>query len=237
MLNIPINSPLGYVGILALAFGFFLILSGLDIVKIDQITVARGSRAWSFGLVLAVVGLMFLWPDLHNAFTPRAAPGEQTASDVATPSPATPVVVMLADQAQVPTKSTTTPLLRAPSFITTARSGVTQTVALPSTEKQIANVLRHAQVAECLVTLQIDGRVRLVLDEASQGLPTATGVGVELPATRQQSEELWGTYTLEPNPAGGTQVNLELPLRYIAQNLLHSTNGRLGLTLARWSCG
>ena len=241
MLNIPINSPLGYAGIMALVFGFFLILSGLDIVNIDKITVTRGSKTWGFGAVLAVLGFLFLLPDLHNGFATRPLPTEQSAAGQAIAATALPAIVAAkAAQDQSIINGRATSLLRLPTF-TTARSGATYR----SGQGAIINGIRHAQVTECLVTLQIDGKVRLVLDDAADAsspglpLPAHTVVGI-LPVSTEAEGE-WRTYTLAPSstpsPAAAEQVSFDLPLNDIAQQLLRAGNGKLGLTLARWNCG
>jgi hypothetical protein len=247
MLNIPINSPLGYAGILALVFGFFLILSGLDIVNIDKITVTRGSKTWGFGAVLAVLGFLFLLPDLNNGFTARAAliqqsPVGQTnvATLPVTETTVPAIIAVKAAQDQSILNGRATPLLRAPTF-TTAQSGATYRIG----QEGITSGMRRAQVTECLVTLQIDGKVRFVVDDAasasSSGLlpPAHTVVGV-LPLGTE-TEGVWSTYTIAPSttpsPSGGARVNVELPLNDIAQKLLRAGNGQISLTLARWRCG
>ncbi|MBK9210517.1 MAG: hypothetical protein IPL71_20445 [Anaerolineales bacterium] len=44
-------------GILA---GFFLVLTGFDVLKIDKVTVTPGTKTWMTGLILGVIGFFFL---------------------------------------------------------------------------------------------------------------------------------------------------------------------------------
>ena len=48
MPDIPVGSALDYVGVLLLVFGFFLIVAGLGIIKIEKITVKPGIELLSF---------------------------------------------------------------------------------------------------------------------------------------------------------------------------------------------
>lgn len=87
-MNIPIDSPLAFIGFLCLAIGAFMVLAGLDIIRIQQVTVKQGRRTWIVGVVFAVVGLALLYPELITPDTVRtddggtaSAPASSTESD------------------------------------------------------------------------------------------------------------------------------------------------------------
>lgn len=79
MPQIPVTSPLGYIGVTTLLLGFFLIIAGLGILEIKQVTVKRGAKTWGLGLILVVTGIVFLLPEILLAPT--------TASTSTTPTP------------------------------------------------------------------------------------------------------------------------------------------------------
>lgn len=89
MLNIPINSPLSYVGVFLATLGFFLILAGLKIISIEKITVTPGRRTWVSGAVILLLGLLFLFPDIvtqvnSTTLSPTQTEGNETQAS--TPS-------------------------------------------------------------------------------------------------------------------------------------------------------
>lgn len=104
MLQIPVTSTLGYVGIFFLIAGAFLILAGLGIIVIQNVTIKAGKQTWAFGLALAFIGLFFLLPEINSSIRenlPTPTPTETitptiqitnlvtdtpTVFDIATPS-------------------------------------------------------------------------------------------------------------------------------------------------------
>lgn len=58
MPDIPVSSPLGYIGVFLLILGIFLILAGFNIIKIQQVTVASGKKTYVFGIIFTLVGLL-----------------------------------------------------------------------------------------------------------------------------------------------------------------------------------
>jgi hypothetical protein len=44
MPELPVSSPLSYVGLFLLISGFFLVVAGLNIVRVEKITVKPGSN-------------------------------------------------------------------------------------------------------------------------------------------------------------------------------------------------
>jgi len=86
MFDPPTSSPLSYIGVLALLFGIFLLLAGLDVIRIKQVTVVRGRRTWVLGVVFSVAGLLILMPDIRAHFPTRErTPGEASPA-AASPS-------------------------------------------------------------------------------------------------------------------------------------------------------
>lgn len=67
MPSIPVATPLGYTGVFLVIAGIFLIIAGLDILKIEKLTVTTGRKTWVVGLLLAVIGTLFLLPDISLA--------------------------------------------------------------------------------------------------------------------------------------------------------------------------
>lgn len=88
MPEIPISSPLSYVGVFLLISGFFLVVAGLNIVRIEKITVKTGSKTWGFGIILVVFGAVFLLPEIVSSLTQHSTP-------TPTPTPAsTPIAIL-----------------------------------------------------------------------------------------------------------------------------------------------
>ena len=101
MFDPPTSSPLSYIGVLALLFGIFLILAGLDVIRIKQVTVVRGQRTCVLGVIFSVAGLLILMPDIRDHFPTR----ERTLGE-ASPAAASPS----AEIAIPPTSSTDMPV-------------------------------------------------------------------------------------------------------------------------------
>ena len=49
MPDVPIESPLGYIGVVFLMAGALLVLAGLDVIRIDKVTIRRSRRTWVIG--------------------------------------------------------------------------------------------------------------------------------------------------------------------------------------------
>jgi len=82
--DLGITSLWGLFGLALLVIGGFMILAGVGIISIQQVTVKQGRATWIMGLVMAVVGVFLLYPEF-------AAPGEAPegpAAIVETNSPA-----------------------------------------------------------------------------------------------------------------------------------------------------
>jgi hypothetical protein len=62
--NIPLNTTSGFIGLALLAIGAFMILAGLGIISIQQVTVKQGKATWIVGLIMALVGVVLLFPEV-----------------------------------------------------------------------------------------------------------------------------------------------------------------------------
>ena len=91
---IPLTSALNYLGAFFLIFGFFLLIAGTGIIKVEKVSVKPGCKTLSFGVILILAGIGFLFPEI------RAATGSST------PTP-TSVVTMSATDASTPFSSST----------------------------------------------------------------------------------------------------------------------------------
>lgn len=75
--SIPISSVSGFIGLALLALGGFMVLAGVGIISIQQVTVKQSRATWVLGLALAAIGLVMLLPELSR-------PGDASGSPVVT---------------------------------------------------------------------------------------------------------------------------------------------------------
>jgi hypothetical protein len=75
--NLTFDSIGGFIGLALLAIGGFMILAGVGIISIQQVTVKQGRITWVLGLAMAAVGLVLLLPEFS---TSRDDSGGQTAN-------------------------------------------------------------------------------------------------------------------------------------------------------------
>lgn len=66
-MDIPIESTSGFIGLGLLLFGGFMILAGLDIIRIEKVTVRQGRSTWGVGIIFAAIGLVLLFPELTSS--------------------------------------------------------------------------------------------------------------------------------------------------------------------------
>lgn len=115
MPDIPNTTPLGYVGILALAFGIFLILAGLGIINFRQIDVKPGPKTWGFGIFITLLGIIFLLPniivELSQFSTPTPAVEIAADTSIDTPIPPPDLVEEAPSPSPTAELSTNTPEL------------------------------------------------------------------------------------------------------------------------------
>jgi len=74
MPDIPVTSPLSYVGVFLFISGFFLLIAGLNVVRIEKVTVKPGSKTCGVGIILLVLGGVFLLPEIASPFTQDSTP-------------------------------------------------------------------------------------------------------------------------------------------------------------------
>ena len=84
--NIPINSTSGFIGLLLMLFGVFMILAGLDIISIQQVTVKQGRRTWILGIVFALLGFVLFYPDLTSPTLITTTPAVVDPTEVLAPT-------------------------------------------------------------------------------------------------------------------------------------------------------
>jgi len=85
-MNIPVTSTLGFLGLIFLAVGLFLFLTGLDIFKVTQVTVMPGKKTWGAGLLFALVGIALLLPEILKNTQPSSSEIGLTQTPVFTDS-------------------------------------------------------------------------------------------------------------------------------------------------------
>jgi signal transduction histidine kinase len=81
-------------------------------------------------------------------------------------------------------------------------------------QEAITNVVRHAGARNCRTRFDLDeerGLLRLEVTDDGRGIGDDRGTGIGLYSMRERAEELGGTCTVEPVPAGGTRVLAQLP--------------------------
>lgn len=79
-------------------------------------------------------------------------------------------------------------------------------------QEALKNAVEHGQAQNCAVRLALDGSLRLTIRDDGLGLPGAVTPGVGLVSMRERAEELGGAFTIHPRQAGGTRVEVSLPL-------------------------
>ena len=59
------SSTLGFIGIVLFGFGLFLVLAGLDIFTIQQVSVKKGPKTWGLGIGIVIIGTVLLFPEIN----------------------------------------------------------------------------------------------------------------------------------------------------------------------------
>jgi sugar lactone lactonase YvrE len=102
MAQLPVNSIVGFLGVLLLLFGFFLALAGSQILRIEKVSVAPGPRTWGFGLVLLVIGLSLVIVDAGNLILPSLPVSEESITSGKSEPTTIPPTVAAADVEPTP---------------------------------------------------------------------------------------------------------------------------------------
>lgn len=79
-------------------------------------------------------------------------------------------------------------------------------------QEALTNVVRHARARHCTLTLTVDDRLRLEIQDDGKGISADRQPGVGLASMRERAEELGGTCVVSPRLEGGTRVFARLPV-------------------------
>jgi hypothetical protein len=96
--NLGITSLSGLFGLALLVIGGFMILAGVGIISIQQVTVKQGRATWILGVLMAVVGVILLYPEF-------AAPSEAPEGPAAAVETSSPAVVDTNPEATLPSSN------------------------------------------------------------------------------------------------------------------------------------
>jgi hypothetical protein len=78
--SLGINTTSGIIGSGLLVIGAFLILAGIGIISIQQITVKQGKATWIVGFILAAFGGFLIYPDFAAPKSPEGQTEVQAGS-------------------------------------------------------------------------------------------------------------------------------------------------------------
>ena len=81
-----IQSPTGYIGVVFVIGGLFLVLGGLGTIRLEKLMVRQGWRTMVFGILLFLIGGLFLMPDVFKMIE-SVLPPEDTPPPTHTPTP------------------------------------------------------------------------------------------------------------------------------------------------------
>jgi len=85
MPEMPANTLLGYIGTVFFLFGIFLILAGLGVIKVQQVTVSMGAKTLILGIIIAMIGGILVFSDSRKSINVSTATGSQPTTS---PTPA-----------------------------------------------------------------------------------------------------------------------------------------------------
>lgn len=83
------------------------------------------------------------------------------------------------------------------------------------TMEAITNVIKHAQAHQCWIALRVlahPSRLQMTIEDDGIGLPESIVPNVGLHSMRERTEELGGTFNIQPCPRGGTRIIVSLPI-------------------------
>ncbi len=76
----------------------------------------------------------------------------------------------------------------------------------------VTNVARHSDATSCLISMQIDGDLRLQVSDNGKGISTDAVPHVGLSSMRERADELGGECEILNELNGGTTVRARLPI-------------------------
>jgi signal transduction histidine kinase len=84
-------------------------------------------------------------------------------------------------------------------------------------QEALKNAIEHGEARNCVVCMSLDGgpapgNLCLTIHDDGFGLPEVVRPGVGLISMRERAEELGGAFAIRPRKAGGTEVEVRLPL-------------------------
>jgi signal transduction histidine kinase len=79
-------------------------------------------------------------------------------------------------------------------------------------QEALTNVVRHAHAGHCRVTLEVDERLCLTVEDDGRGLPSRVRTGVGLRSIRERATELGGSVDIATRRSSGTRVSAWIPL-------------------------
>jgi len=87
-MDIPVSSTLGFIGIVLFGFGLFLVLAGLDIFTIQQVSVRKGPKTWGLGIGIVILGIVLLLPEISPSIihSDTASDQEIQENDISNPT-------------------------------------------------------------------------------------------------------------------------------------------------------
>jgi hypothetical protein len=85
--SVPIDRPFGLIELILLLAGLFLVLAGLEVVKIKQVSLSPGRKTFWVELVMTVVALPFLFVECQGPATPATLPPSPTSTPIPSPTP------------------------------------------------------------------------------------------------------------------------------------------------------
>lgn len=77
----------------------------------------------------------------------------------------------------------------------------------------VHNAYRHSGARRCTIDVEVDGDLRLMVCDDGRGLPVTWQPGVGVAGMRERAQELGGWLRLGAGDAGGTVVELRLPVQ------------------------
>lgn len=177
MPSIPVVNPLGYIGVFLVITGFFLVIAGIELIKIEKLTITPGRKTWAIGLLLAAIGVLFLVPDIHSAISPSTVPA--SLDPVAPTTTALPVSTNLSAAIVQPTSVNVVHFTEAPISIPPAQA---VTITSPQPVACVTSRTGTGSTAE----VQADSLISFITNKPKLSLVN----GEEIPFSDMRSIEM-----------------------------------------------
>lgn len=99
-MDIPVSSTLGFIGIVLFGFGLFLVLAGLDIFTIQQVSVRKGPKTWGLGIGIVILGIVLLLPEISPNIIHSDTASDQEIQENEISSPTEEIITSQGDVSQ-----------------------------------------------------------------------------------------------------------------------------------------